>query len=386
LKFKKPIETNIPYSHQSIDEADIQAVADVLRSDWLTTGPKVEQFEKSICEYTGAKEAVAVSSGTAALHTAMYAIDIQPGDEVILPPITFAATANSVCFLGGTPVFADVEPGTLLIDPSRIEDKISEKTKAIVGVDYAGQPCDWGRLREIADAHKLALVADSCQALGAEYRGKKAGSLADMTAFSFHPVKHITTGEGGMITTDNPQLATRMRRFRNHGIDTDFRQREETNSWFYGMTDLGYNYRLTDIQSALGLSQLKRLPTFLEKRDRIARLYDKAFENNDAIIPLQTKSDCRHAYHLYVVRIDPKVTPRDRAFTQLRKAGIGVNVHHIPVYLHPYYKTTFGHTRGLCPIAEQAFEEIISLPIWPGMGNKEIETVIEQVNKETKKQ
>lgn len=376
----------IPYSRQNIEEEDITAVTAALRSDFLTTGPLVDKFEKAVADYVGSQYGVAVSSGTAALHCAMFALGIKPGDEVIVPPITFAATANSVCFLGGIPVFADVEPDTLLIDPSKIEEKISNKTKAIIGVDYAGLPCDWDRLRKIANDHKLALVADSCQALGAEYRGKKAGSIADMTAFSFHPVKHITTGEGGMITTNNQQLERKMRTFRNHGIDTDFRQREETNSWFYAMTDLGYNYRLTDIQSALGLSQLKRLPTFLEQRDRLAKRYDKAFEKNDAVIPLSTKIDCFHAYHLYVVRIDRKVIPRDRAFSELRKAGIGVNVHHIPVHLHPYYKTTFNYTRGLCPIAEQAFEEIISLPIWPGMKDKEIETVIQQINKVTEKQ
>ena len=373
----------IPYGRQSINKKDIKAVTAALESDFLTTGPQVEKFEKAVAAYVGTRDSVAVSSGTAALHCAMFALGIKPGDEVIVPPITFAATANSVCFLGAIPRFTDVDPDTLLIDPSKIKQHISPSTKAIIGVDYAGQPCDWDGLREIADAHNLALVADSCQALGAEYKGKKVGSLADMTAFSFHPVKHITTGEGGMVTTDNPKLAKRMRRFRNHGIDTDFRQREKKNSWFYGMTDLGFNYRLTDIQCALGISQLKRLSAFLEQRTRIARLYDKAFEKNHAIMPLAAKKECRHAYHLYVVKLDPDIVQRDNVFTQLREAGIGVNIHHIPVYLHPYYKRTFGYGPGLCPVAEKAFKKVLSLPIWPGMDNRDIESVIHQVNKVT---
>ncbi|MCP4566239.1 MAG: aminotransferase class I/II-fold pyridoxal phosphate-dependent enzyme, partial [FCB group bacterium] len=247
----------IPYGRQSIDEEDIQSVVEVLRSDWLTTGPKVDAFEHALADYVGAEYGVAVSSGTAALHCAMYALGIGPGDEVILPPMTFAATANCVVFLGGTPVFADVQPDTLLIDPVAVEKKITKRTRAIIAVDYAGQPCDYDSLRDIANSHGLSLIADGCHALGAVYKGHRVGSLADMTVFSFHPVKHITTGEGGMITTNDPKFAGRMRRFRNHGIDTDFRQREQQGSWYYEMVDLGYNYRITDMQCALGLSQLK---------------------------------------------------------------------------------------------------------------------------------
>lgn len=368
----------IPYARQCIDEDDIQAVVDVLRSDWLTTGPKVAEFEQAVADYVGAKEAVAVSSGTAALHAAMYAIRIGAGDEVIVPPMTFAATANCVVFQGGTPVFCDVDPDTLLLDPTKVEEKITEKTRAIIGVDYAGHPCDWDKLRKIADKHKLRLVADGCHALGAEYKGRKVGTLADMTIFSFHPVKHITTGEGGMITTDNADYANRMRTFRNHGITSDHHQREKQGSWVYDMVDIGYNYRITDFQCALGISQLQKLPQFLKRRREIARRYDEAFADIPGINPLVVRHDSLHAYHLYVIRVDSSILGIDRAtlFTNLRKNGIGVNVHYIPVHLHPFYRKKFHTCPGLCPVAESAYEQIISLPMFLGMTDADIEKVI----------
>jgi perosamine synthetase len=373
----------IPYGRQSIDEKDVAAVCSVLRSDWLTTGPKVAEFEEAVADYVGAKHAVAVSSGTAALHAAMYALGVGPGDEVIVPPMTFAATANCVVFQGGTPIFVDVDPETLLLDPARIEEKITKKTKAIIAVDFAGQPCDYDRLHDIADKHGVALVADGCHALGAEYKGKKVGSLADMTVFSFHPVKHITTGEGGMITTDDQDLAQRMRTFRNHGITTDHRQREEQGSWFYEMVDLGYNYRMTDFQCALGISQLQKLPKFLERRREITRQYDKTFAVNKHITPLAMRPDVVHAYHLYVVKIDFKTLGIDRTalFTSLRKKGIAINVHYVPVHLHLFYRDKFITRPGLCPNAEAAYEQIISLPMFPGMTDEDVEKVIEAVKK-----
>jgi perosamine synthetase len=373
----------IPYGRQTIDEDDIKAVNDVLRSDWLTTGPKVAEFEQAVADYVGAKYAVAVSNGTAALHAAMYAIGIGPGDEVIVPPMTFAATANCVVFQGGTPIFADVDSDTLLIDPAKVEEKITEKTKAIIGVDYAGQPCDWDSLREIADKYGLRLVADGCHALGAEYKGLKVGVLADMTVFSFHPVKHITTGEGGMIATNDLELAGRMRLFRTHGITTDARQREEQGSWFYEMVNLGYNYRITDFQCALGISQLQKLPKFLERRREIATIYDEGFSKLSGITPLVVHKDSLHAYHLYVVRVDSDTIGIDRAtlFTDLRKKGIGVNVHYIPVHLHPFYREKFHTTQGLCPIGESAYEQIISIPMFPGMSYEDVENVINEMQK-----
>ena len=371
----------IPYGRQTIDEDDIKAVADVLRSDWLTTGPKVSEFEEAFARYVGAKHAVSVSSGTAALHGAMYAIGIKPGDEVIVPPITFAATANCIVYQSGTPVFADVDPDTLLLDQAKVEEKITEKTRAIIGVDYAGQPCDWDRLREIADRYKLRLVADACHALGAKYKGRKTGSLADLNIFSFHPVKHITTGEGGIITTDNADYADRMRIFRNHGITTDHHQREAQDSWLYEMVDLGYNYRITDFQCALGISQLQKLPKFLERRREIAACYDEAFAGLSGIIPLAVRPDVLHAFHLYVVRIDSRVLGIDRTvlFTSLREKGIGVNVHYIPVYVHPYYREKFDTRPGLCPNAEAAYEQIISLPMFPGMTDEDIDYVLKSI-------
>ncbi len=371
----------IPYGKQSITTEDIESVIAALKSDFLTTGPLVDKFEDAIAGYTKSEYAVAVSSGTAALHATMYALEIGPGDEVIVPPITFAATANSVCFQGGTPIFVDVEPDTLLIDPLKIEKKITKKTKAIIGVDYTGQPCDWDLLKQIAHEHNIALVADSCQALGAEYKGIKVGSLADLTVFSFHPVKHITTGEGGMITTDNEKFAQRMRLFRNHGISTDFRQRERQGSWFYEMMDLGYNYRLTDIQCALGLTQLKRLSDFLKRRRQIAHKYDTVFRGMNSISPLRNNKNSLHSYHLYVIKIDTNIISRPSAFAKLRLKGIGVNVHHIPVHLHPFYQKTFGYTKGLCPVAEHAYEKILSLPMWPGMKTVDIKKVIHEVKK-----
>jgi len=373
-------KTYIPYGRQTIDEDDIQAVVDVLRSDYLTTGPKVGDFENAIADFVGAEHAVAISSGTSALHCAIYALGIEPGDEVIVPPMTFAATANCVVYQGGTPVFADVDPDTLLIDPAEVEKKITSKTRAIIGVDYAGQPCEWDVLRAIADKYNLKLVADGCHALGAEYKGKKVGSIADMTVFSFHPVKHITTGEGGMITTNNSEWAEKIRTFRNHGITTDHRQREETGSWFYEMTDLGFNYRITDFQCALGVCQLKKLPDFLDKRREIAGNYNTFFKGIESLKPLAVKPNCRHAYHLYVVKLSAgNEKSRHNVFNDLRNKGIGVNVHYIPVHLHPFYQKMFSYKKGDFPVAEKAYESILSLPMYPELNKNEIECVLESI-------
>jgi len=367
----------IPYGKQSIDEEDIRAVVEVLRSDWLTTGPTVAEFEQAFADFVDTKEAVAISSGTAALHAAVYALGIGPGDEVIVPAMTFAATANCVVFQGATPVFADVDPDSLLISPAEVEAKITSHTKAVIAVDYTGHPADYDTIRSITNKYGIALVADACHALGASYKGRSVGSLADLSVFSFHPVKHITTGEGGMITTNDPELAERMRCFRNHGITTDYHQREKQGSWFYEMVDLGYNYRLTDLQCALGLSQLTKLPRFLEKRRKIANRYNDAFSHISSISPLAVSADVLHAYHLYVVQLNLESLGTDRMtlFRRLRQNGIGVNVHYIPVHLHPFYRKKFGTKKGLCLAAEAAYEQILSLPMHAEMTDRDVDTV-----------
>jgi perosamine synthetase len=369
----------IPYGRQKIDDADEQAVLEVLRSDWLTTGPKVQEFEKAFAEVTGARHAVVVSNGTAALHAAAFAAGIGEGDEAIVPPMTFAASANCIRYQNGNVVFADVDPHTLLLDPARVKAAITERTRAIVAVDYTGQPADLAELRAIADEHKLILIEDAAHSLGATYRDRRVGAIADLTTFSLHPVKHITTGEGGVITTDDDTLAQRLRLFRNHGINSDHRQREEQGSWFYEMIDLGYNYRLTDIQCALGISQLRHLPEWVARRRAIAARYDEAF----AVLPLDpiaVRSDREPSWHLYVIQLRLEELRVDRAaiFQTLRQRGLGVNVHYIPVHFHPYYQR-LGWKKGDFPIAEGAYERLVTLPLFPAMSDEDVERVIDVV-------
>ena len=368
----------IPYGRHSIDDDDIAAVVDVLHSDWLTTGTKILEFEQAMARMVHAQDAVAVSNGTAALHCAMHAIGLQAGDEVILPPLTFVATANAVVMCGGVPVFADVDPQTLLLDPHDVEEKVTSRTKAILAVDYAGQPCDYDALRGIADAFGLVLIADACHALGASLHGRPVGSLADLTILSFHPVKALTTGEGGMVVTMQAEYAKRMRMFRNHGITTDHQQRLAKQTWEYQMTDLGMNYRLTDFQCALGLSQLRKLPGWITRRQAIASRYDQAWNTIPGIHPVPVGSGVSHAYHLYVIRVDQEKLGVDRAtlFSLLREQGVGVQVHYIPVHLQPFYREQFGTEPGLCPHAEAAYEDILSLPIYPALKNEEVDEVI----------
>ncbi len=368
----------IPYGRQQIDEADIAAVVDVLRSDWLTTGPRVAEFERAVADYTGAAHAVAVNSGTAALHAMMAALEIGPGDEVIVPAMTFAATANSVVYQGGTPVFADVDPDTLLISAESVERLLTPRTKAIVAVDYAGQPCDYPRLQQLADQHGIPLLTDGCHALGAKLGNRSVGTLTTMTAFSFHPVKPVTTGEGGMVTTNDANLAARMRVFRNHGIVTDARQREEQGTWFYEMQELGYNYRICDVQCALGIQQLRRLDEWISRRQEIAARYDQAFGELGNLRHLSCRPGVSHGYHLYVVRIADG--QRNRVFSELRDAGIGVNVHYVPVHLHPFYRRRQQTQEGMCPHAEAAFSEILSLPVYPALTDMQQDLVIARLH------
>lgn len=378
-------QTLLPYGRQSIDDDDIAAVVEVLRSDWLTTGPNIGDFEQDLAAFTGAAHAVAISNGTSALHAAMYALGIGPGDEVIVPAMTFAASANCVLYQGGTPVFVDVDPNTLLIDPAQVAAKLSPRTRAVVAVDYAGQPCDYDALRAITAPRNLPIVADACHAIGGHYHGRPVGTIADLSTFSFHPVKHITTGEGGAITTNNAEWAQKMRYFRNHGITTDHRQRAEKGSWFYEMVDLGYNYRMTDFQAVLGRSQLRKLAAWVERRQAIAARYDLAFAESPLVHPLAVAPNVGHAYHLYVIRLATERLTADRStiFAALREAGLGVNVHYIPVHLHPYYRERFGYGPGLCPNAEAAYEQILSLPIFPAMNDADVERVITTVRQVT---
>ncbi|MDP2601860.1 MAG: UDP-4-amino-4,6-dideoxy-N-acetyl-beta-L-altrosamine transaminase [Deltaproteobacteria bacterium] len=376
-------KTLLPYGRQTIDEHDIQSVVEVLRSDWLTTGPKVREFERAFARALGAGEAVAVSSGTAALHAAMHALGVGLGDEVIVPALTFAASANCVVYQGATPVFADVDSRTLLIDPKDVKAKTTPRTRAVIAVDYAGKPCDYDALREITGRHDLALVADACHSLGGSYKGRPVGTLADLNVFSLHPVKAMTTGEGGMITTESFDSAYRMRSFRNHGVTSDHCQREKQGSWLYDMVDLGYNYRLSDLQCALGLSQLSKVSEFVARRRAIARSYDKVFSPMAGVRAVTVRPGVESAYHLYVVRLEPDFlsTDRGRVFAALRAEGIGVNVHYLPVYLHRFYRERFGTGPGLCPRAEAAYEVILSLPMFPAMSDQDVEDVIQALCK-----
>jgi perosamine synthetase len=373
------LEKFIPYGRHSLDESDISAVGEVLHSDWLTTGSRVDVFETAVAGYVGALSAIAVSSGTAALHCALVVAGIGVDDEVIMPALTFIADASMVAAQGGRPVLVDVNRDDLLIDVDAIEDKITSRTKALLVVDYAGQPCDYVSLRRLADRYKLCLIADGCHALGASQAGRKVGSLADITVFSFHPVKHITTGEGGMVVTDNIEFAEKIREFRNHGITVDHQQRAQTATWDYDIESFGYNYRLTDFQSALGLSQLAKLPLWILRRREIARRYDLAFRELPCITPLSANDQVKHAYHLYVIRLHLNELQLDKGeiFKRLRNAGIGVNVHYKPLNLMTVMQKKYGYMSGDFPVAEKAYAEILSLPIYPAMQDSDVQRVID---------
>lgn len=365
----------IPYGKQTIEQDDIQAVVDVLKSDFLTTGPKIAEFEQTVADYVGAKYAVAISNGTSALHAACFAAGIGPGDEVITTPLTFAASANCVLYCGGTPVFADVDPKTYNIDPEDIRRKITDRTKAIIAVHLAGQPCDMDAIHSIAREYGLIVIEDGAHALGSVYKGKKVGSMSDMTTFSFHPVKPITTGEGGMIVTDNEDFYKKMVLFRSHGITRDDSMMTRNDGpWFYQQFDLGYNYRITDIQCALGCSQMKKLDRFLARRKEIVARYNEAFADCDNIITPYQLSDTESGWHLYIVQV--KNCDRRKVFENMREKGIGVNVHYIPVYMHPYYQE-HGYENVHCANAEEIYSHIISLPLYPGLTFEQQDYVID---------
>ncbi len=386
-------EKLLPYGRQSLDDADIQAVVEVLKSDWLTTGPKIGEFEERFAAWVGARHAVSFSSGTAALHGAAFAAGLGPGDEAITTPMTFCATANCILYQGATPVFADVSADTLNLDPREVTKKLSTRVKAIIAVDYAGHPAALDELGELAKAQVRApgtlLIEDASHALGAEYRGKRVGGIADMTVFSFHPVKHLTTGEGGMVATNDARLAETLRRFRNHGISSEARQRQEEGQWFYEMVLLGFNYRLTDIACALGLSQLGKLAANLARRREIAAQYTAAFRDlsgifSPTIVVPTVREGVTPAWHLYPIRLrlEMLAVGRGEIFRALRAENIGVNVHYIPVHRHPYYRERFqSKSKVSYPVAEDAYQRLISLPMFHSMTAQDVADVIHALRK-----
>ena len=381
----KPVfEKKIGYGHQYIDDADIQAVVEVLRSDYLTTGPKIKETEEKLCAITGAKHAVLVANGTAALHAMCFAAGIGPGDEVVTTPLTFAATANCILYCGGKPVFADINPKTYNIEPSSIEERITQKTKAVIAVDYTGQAVEIDTIKTLCDRHGIVFIEDAAHSLGTKYGGKPVGGLADMTEFSFHPVKTCTAGEGGAITTNKEELYNKLVLFRTHGITREpfLMNKESEGGWYYQQVALGYNYRITDIQAALLSSQLDKLPMFAERRKKLVKRYDDAFSKMPEVLVQEEIPKSDSVRHLYIVQFDlEKLTCDRRAiFDALQAEGIGVNVHYIPTYAFPYYQK-LGYKMGDCPNAERLYERIISIPLFYSMTDEDQDKVVEAIQK-----
>lgn len=375
---------SISYGHQYIDENDIEAVVNVLKSDYLTCGPKIAELEKKLCELTGAKYAVVISNGTAALHAACYAASVGVGDEVITTPITFAASANCARYLGATPIFADIDKETYNISPDDIETKITDKTKAVVAVDFTGQAVELDRIKKICKEKNIVLIEDGAHSIGTAYNGKAVGSIADMTTFSFHPVKTVTGGEGGAILTDNEEYYQKLLLFRAHGITRNEKlmSKETEGDWYYQQIDLGYNYRMTDIQAALICSQLDKLPAFKERRSQIVKMYDAAFSDVPEIVVQKEIAESDTCRHLYIIQLDLdklNATRKD-VFDALKAENVCCNVHYIPVYYFPYYEK-LGYKKGICPNAENLYERIISIPLFYSMTDDDVKSVIEAVKK-----
>ncbi len=380
----KPVRDEfIPYGKQFIDKDDIKAVNDVLVSPYLTTGPRVKEFEKQLCKLTGAKYAVAIANGTAALHAACYAAGIGQGDEVITTPITFAASANCVLYCGGVPVFADIDEATWNIDPNKIEEKITNKTKAVIAVDFTGQAVQIDKIKKICQKHNLIFIEDAAHSIGTKYNGIPVGGHADLTTFSFHPVKTITCGEGGAILTNSKAHYEKLMLFRSHGITRD--QNLLTDTPFLGYNeqiDLGYNYRMTDFQAALGTSQLKKIETFAQRRKQIVDKYNSAFNDMPEIITQKEISESDTTRHLYIIRLKTALLSanRNQVYEALHAENVGLQVHYIPVYFHPYYRK-LGYQKGLCPRAERLYEEIITIPLYYSLSDEDVDSVIEAVKK-----
>lgn len=377
-------EQKIFYGHQYLDEADIQAVVDVLRSDFLTCGPNITSLEKALCELTGAKYCIAISNGTAALHVACMAAGVGPGDEVITTPITFAASANCALYCGATPVFADINPETYNIDPADIERKITDKTKAVVAVDFTGQAVEIEAIRAICDKHNLVFIEDGAHSIGTNYNGAPVGGLADITTFSFHPVKTVTGGEGGAVLTNDEAIYEKLQLYRSHGITRkeDLMEHDSEGGWYYEMIDLGYNYRMTDFQAALIESQLNKLPMFKERRQEIVKRYNEAFKDMPEIFVQKEIPQSDTTRHLYIInlQLDKLNATRREVFDALAAENVQCNVHYIPVYYFPHYER-LGYQRGICPNAEKAYEGFISIPLYPAMTDQDVEDVIAAIKK-----
>ena len=376
----------LPFARPCIEEADIDLVVETLRSGWLTVGPKTHDFQRRVAEYVGVESAAALNSCTAGLHLAMVALGIGPGDEVILPTIDFASGANTVCHLGATPVLVDVDPETICVTPDILEAAITDRTRLLMPVHFAGRPCDMDGIMELARARGLKVLGDAAHAIGADIGGRRIGSMADITSFSFYVTKGITTGEGGAVTSTDPDLTARIALLGLHGMSSDaWKRYSDRGPWYYEVLEAGYKYNMSDMQAALGLSQIDRVDVFREHRREIADAYTEAFTPNPCVTPPAAYADGHHAWHLYPIQIDVDTLSidRDQFIKHLLEEGVGVSVHFIPLHTHPYYRKLLGHPQGSFPVAERYFERAVSLPIYPSMTQKDVSDVIEAVDKLT---
>lgn len=373
----------LPYGRQSIDDKDIEEIIKVLKSDFITQGPKIGEFEEKLAKYCGSEYAVVFNSGTSALHGAYFAFGLGKGDEIITSPNTFVATSNAALYLNAKPVFSDIEKETGNIDVSKLREKITDKTKFIVPVHYSGNPVNLKELSEIAQEYDLKIIEDAAHSIGAKYKGKKIGNseYSEMTIFSFHPVKHITTGEGGAVLTNNHDYYEKLLIFRSHGITKNNFVNQKHGDWYYEMHYLGYNYRMTDIQAALGLSQLDKLDRFVRRRGEIAGMYNAAFDDNSFFKTITVDKDCDSSYHLFPILLEDRFKDKKREiFLKLREEGLGVQVHYIPVYLQPYYQE-LGYKKELCLISEDFYRREISIPIYPAMSDEDVDYVIKTLSR-----